>query len=60
MKKVWKQPKLIVLFKGRPEEFVLAACKTVAAMGAGPNDTVGNNCENAYTGEPTCDTLGPS
>lgn len=26
-KKVWQTPKLIILARGRPEEFVLAGCK---------------------------------
>jgi len=26
-KKVWEKPRLIVLFRGRPEERVLGACK---------------------------------
>ena len=28
MKKTWRKPKLVVLFRGRPEEYVLAACKS--------------------------------
>ena len=28
MRKTWQKPKLVVLVKGRPEEYVLAACKT--------------------------------
>jgi hypothetical protein len=28
VKKAWKKPELIVLVRGRPEEAVLAACKT--------------------------------
>jgi hypothetical protein len=27
MKKIWEKPKLIILARGRPEEFVLAGCK---------------------------------
>lgn len=27
MKKIWQKPKLIILVRGRPEEFVLAGCK---------------------------------
>jgi hypothetical protein len=27
MKEVWEKPKLIILLRGRPEEFVLAGCK---------------------------------
>jgi hypothetical protein len=26
-KKIWQRPKLIILARGRPEEFVLAGCK---------------------------------
>jgi len=37
--KVWTKPKLIVLFKGRPEEAVLQVCKTSGR--SGPNV---NNC----------------
>lgn len=28
MRKTWQKPKLVVLVRGRPEEHVLAACKT--------------------------------
>ncbi|MDF1590731.1 MAG: hypothetical protein P1P89_04375 [Desulfobacterales bacterium] len=27
MKKIWEKPKLVVLYRGKPEESVLAACK---------------------------------
>ena len=27
MNKVWQKPKLIILYRGRPEESVLAVCK---------------------------------
>jgi len=27
MKKIWEKPKLIILARGRPEDFVLAGCK---------------------------------
>ena len=37
--KRWTKPKLIVLFKGRPEEAVLSGCK--GSAGYGPNV---NNC----------------
>ena len=37
MKKPWKKPKLIVLFRGRPEEAVLQACKAATTMGPGAN-----------------------
>jgi hypothetical protein len=36
MKKVWKKPQLIVLYRARPEENVLAICKGVSNSPAGP------------------------
>ena len=39
-KKKWETPKLVCLYRGRPEEAVLAACKTSATPGGsgiGPN-----------------------
>lgn len=45
MKKKWEKPKLIVLARGRPEEFVLGSCKTAGTegpTGAGVN----NDCYN--------------
>lgn len=35
--KVWKKPKLVVLFRGRPEEAVLQACKSNQTVGPGTN-----------------------
>ncbi len=35
MKKKWNKPELVVLVRGRAEESVLAACKSI---GAGPGD----------------------
>jgi len=35
--KVWTKPKLIVLFKGRPEEAVLQVCKTSGRRGPNVN-----------------------
>jgi hypothetical protein len=32
-KKAWKKPELIVLVRGRPEEAVLAGCKTARETG---------------------------
>ncbi len=29
MRKTWQKPKLVVLVRGRPEEFVLGPCKDV-------------------------------
>ncbi len=36
-KKKWETPKLICLYRGRPEEAVLAFCKLAAGGGTGPN-----------------------
>jgi hypothetical protein len=36
-KKIWKKPKLIVLFRGRPEEAVLQVCKSTQSTGPGSN-----------------------
>jgi hypothetical protein len=36
MKKAWEKPKIIVLYRGRPEECVLAACKTGVTVLTGP------------------------
>ena len=47
MKKVWNQPKLIVLFRGKPEERVLAACKL-------PTNPVGMDATQAKCRTITC------
>lgn len=40
MKKVWEKPKLVVLYRGKSEETVLAACKSIdGSLGTGPNLT---------------------
>lgn len=36
MKKTWLKPELVILVRGRPEEYVLGACKDVGAPDAGP------------------------
>jgi len=37
MTKVWQKPKLIILYRGRPEESVLLGCKTSPEFsGGGP------------------------
>ena len=38
-KRPWKKPQLIVLYRARPEEYVLAACKGPANLPAGPGFT---------------------
>lgn len=42
MKKEWTKPKLIALYRGRPEEAVLGTCKTIAENVGGP--TSGQSC----------------
>ena len=44
MRKTWQKPKLIVLFRGMPEERVLSACKTEG--GGGPESDLGDCIEN--------------
>ncbi len=45
-KKKWETPKLICLYRGRPEEAVLQNCKTAEGTGGvGPNKRCNNpNC----------------
>ena len=59
MKKTWGKPKLIVLYRGRPEENVLAFCKiestgdTGAAPGYGTceGDPAAQLCPNSCEAE---------
>ena len=44
MKKEWTKPKLIVLFRGRPEEAVLVACKD---GGGADVDQTQTNCNDS-------------
>ena len=44
MKKIWQKPKLIILSRGRPEEFVLAGCKM-----AGTSVQTRNKNKGCYT-----------
>ena len=44
--KIWKKPKLVVLFRGRPEEAVLQVCKSDTAVG--PGDSARNTGGGAY------------
>jgi hypothetical protein len=43
-KKKWRRPELIVLVRGRPEEMVLLACKTVSGPGESYRDGTGYYC----------------
>ena len=50
--KIWKKPKLVVLFRGRPEEAVLQVCKSDTAIG--PGDSACNTGGGAYN---PCDAV---
>ena len=52
MKKLWKKPKLVVLYRGKPEESVLAACK--ADMGGSPPGPAFNKCKNRPPDQSPC------
>ncbi len=54
-KEDWEKPKLIVLYRGRPEESVLTACK-LSSKGAGPtNPNAGRmNCQPWKVAPNTC------
>jgi len=43
-KKNWEKPKLIILTRGTPDEFVLSACKTHIQGTNGPNGYDGDGC----------------
>jgi hypothetical protein len=45
MKKIWQKPKLIILARGRPEEFVLAGCKIKNNPASSQNKNTG--CQRA-------------
>ena len=47
MKKIWQTPKLVILFRGRPEEYVLGACKSANDPTAGTSGTDSACVENA-------------
>jgi hypothetical protein len=51
-KKPWEKPKLIVLFKGRPEEAVLQVCKSNTSIGPGDNQ-----CTLGGGGYSACSTV---
>jgi hypothetical protein len=51
MRKEWTKPKLISLYRGRPEEAVLAGCKINTAPTSGPDvDPILRGCENNDAG----------
>jgi hypothetical protein len=55
VKEDWEKPKLVVLYRGRPEESVLTACK-IANKVAGPtNPGAGRmNCQPWKVAPTTC------
>jgi len=55
MKKTWKKPKLVILYRGKPEESVLAACKANIAGSLGPAK---NKCRARGIGN--CNAVAPS
>ena len=61
MKKVWSKPKLISLYRGRPEEAVLGTCKDPSTGGVGPGDHTcigGGECLNPGTSQSSeCDYI---
>ncbi len=48
-KKKWETPKLICLYRGRPEEAVLAGCKG-GISAAGPDEVGGQRCVDRTLG----------
>ncbi len=55
-KENWEKPKLVVLYRGRPEESVLTACKIGNKVFGGPtNPGAGRmNCQPWKTAPTTC------
>ena len=53
-KKKWKKPELLVLVRGKPEEYVLTSCKLVSG-GAGSGASYGS-CFYPRTDVHLCDT----
>ena len=61
MKKEWTKPKLISLYRGRPEEAVLLVCKLVEDGGTGPDIEVGyRGCDNLQGPDGFCSAEGLS
>lgn len=53
-KTCWSKPELVVLVRSKPEEAVLAACKTIFADPGGQNNELGM-CEQSCGAN--CDSL---
>ncbi len=47
-KKKWETPKLVCLYRGRPEEAVLAACKALNTVG--PSRPANKACVHSASG----------
>jgi len=56
MRKSWQKPKLIVLVRGKLEEYVLSACKT--AGGSGPAPSHADCLANSDICPPMCESDG--
>jgi hypothetical protein len=48
MKKEWKRPQLVSLFRGKPEEKVLCGCKLMS--GGGPTEGYNHQCDKSSGG----------
>lgn len=48
MKKTWRTPELIILFRGKPEEAVLCNCKHACMAAVSPHNFV-NSCSMTAT-----------
>ncbi len=62
-KKKWEKPKLIVLVRGKTEEFVLTQCKDSGVVGSSSTDLNGCFAMDWTNGGGQCGacvTLGPS
>lgn len=57
MKKEWTKPKLISLYRGRPEEAVLSVCKQTLDGATGPQITQGQEGCNDLS---ACNDIGAS
>ena len=58
MKKSWSKPKLIVLFRGNPEESVLSGCKDGNPGGTNPANLELNQCQGVVSKCQDCLILG--
>jgi hypothetical protein len=56
-KKTWQKPKLIILTRGRPEEFVLAGCKIKSKTASTAAKNIG--CQRKAACQ-LCKTVGTS